>query len=179
MNEQLILLLMIITALFCVTAADLKKSIIGLGVFSLLATICYLIYHAPDVAITEAVIGSALTTILYIIALKKYSSFYVYFSSGTKKKNSDQRMRQENRNIRGVIREYCAAHELAPQIVYTWEEPEAIAEEHVYDLILHNIDSRNIVYGIETDDHYNALKRQLQKSCPEERLIFAGLKEEK
>ena len=179
MNEQLIFLLMIVMALFCVTAVNLRKAIIGLGAFSLLAAVCYLIYHAPDVAITEAVIGSALSTILYIIALKKYSSFYVYFSSGTQNKSSDLRMRLEKSDVRGVIREYCAAHELTPQIVPTWEAPETIAAEHVYDLILHDDGSQTTLYGIETDDHYHALKDLLQERMPEKQLVFASLKEEK
>ena len=180
MIEQLILLLMIVVAFFCVTAENLRKAIIGLGVFSLLATACYLVYHAPDVALTEAVIGSALTTILYIIALKKYSSFYVYFSSNTQADSSDQHIRQKKSSLRlrSVVREYCTAHELAPQIVYTWEAPEVIAAEHIYDLILHDNGGKTTVYGIETDDHYNTLKQQLTERFPQEGLLFASLKED-
>ena len=179
MIEQLVFLLMIVMAIFCVAATNLRKAIVGMGVFSLLATLCYLIYHAPDVAIAEAVIGSALSTILYIIALKKYSSFYIYFSSGIQQEANDLNMRLAKGNIRGVIREYCVAHELAPQIVYTREKPEVIAAEHVYDMILHDNGRQTTVYGIETDAHYTALKGQLEDRCPEEQLVFDILEEEK
>ena len=179
MIEQIIFLGMIVMAIFCVTAANLRKTIVGLGVFSLLATVCYLIYHAPDVAIAEAVIGSAISTILYIIALKKYSSFYIYFSSSIQEEVNDLRMRLEKSNIRGVIREYCVAHELAPQIVYTQEDPDVVAAGYVYDLILHDDGNQTTVYGIETDDHYTALKEQLEEHCLEEGLVFANIKEEK
>jgi len=179
MNEQIIFLLMITLALFCVMATNLRKVIIGLGVFSLIATVCYLMYHAPDVAITEAVIGSALTTILYIIALKKYSSFYVYFSGSEQKKSSDIDMRMEKGDIWAVVKEYCANHELTPQLVYTWDRPETIAIEHVYDLILHNDGNMTTVYGREIDEHYKVLKTLLEERCPQERLLFSSLEEEK
>ena len=172
MIEQIIFLLMIVMAVFCVSSANLRKTIMGLGVFSLLATLCYLIYHAPDVAIAEAIIGSALSTILYIIALKKYSSFYIYFSSGIQDEVNDLSMRLEKSNIRGVIRAYCVEHELSPQIVYTRENPEAVAAEHVYDLILHDDGNQTTVYGRETDAHYTAIKGQLEERCPEEKMIF-------
>ena len=179
MIEQLIFLLMIVMAVFCVMSKNLRKTIVGLGVFSLLATVCYLIYHAPDVAIAEAIIGSALSTILFIIALKKYSSFYIYFSSGMKEEGNDLSMRLEKSNIRGIIREYCVEHELAPQIVYTRESPKLVAAEHMYDLILHDDGKQTIVYGRETDAHYTAIKEQLQERCPEERMVFDVIEEEK
>ncbi len=69
--DKLVFILMIIIALYIVSCRNYKRAIIALGAFSLLASFCYLLYHAPDVAIAEAVIGSALSTILFIVALKK------------------------------------------------------------------------------------------------------------
>ena len=179
MIEQLIFLLMIIMAIFCVVSRNLRKTIVGLGVFSLLATLCYLIYHAPDVAIAEAIIGSALSTILFIIALKKYSSFYIYFSSGIEEESSDLNLQLEKSNIRGVIRKYCVEHELAPQIIYTREKPEVVAAEHFYDLILYDDGRQTTVYGREADTHYTSIKEQLEEQCSKEQIIFGILKEAK
>lgn len=71
----MILLILIILGVMMVAAAvvaimskDMVGSIISAGVVSLLASILYLIYGAPDVAMTEAAIGSALTTVVFLFA---------------------------------------------------------------------------------------------------------------
>ena len=178
MNEQLVFLLMISMAIFCVTAKNLRNVICAMGVFSLMAALCYLMYHAPDVAIAEAVIGSALPTILYIIALKKYHCFYVYCSSGAKDEHSDVRIQAVMDDILHKVTPYCASKELEPQVVYTWEEPGTIAKEHVYDLIIHCDGTQTTVYGIETDDHYHNLEKQLIEDAVGEVPLFASLEED-
>ena len=67
-----IYILLIIFALFSVFAKNLKRSIIGSSAFGLWVSIAYMLYHAPDVAIAEAVISSSLATILYIVTIKNY-----------------------------------------------------------------------------------------------------------
>jgi len=57
-----------------VIAALNKKlivSIIAAGVVSLFASVFYLLLSAPDVAMTEAAIGSGLTTIIFFYVLNK------------------------------------------------------------------------------------------------------------
>jgi uncharacterized MnhB-related membrane protein len=61
-------ILMLSAAMAAVLLKDVTGSIIAAGVVSLLASILYLIYGAPDVAMTEAAIGSALTTVVFLIA---------------------------------------------------------------------------------------------------------------
>ena len=46
-------------------------AVIGMTVFSLLLAAVYLLSAAPDVAITEAALGSALVTFVYILAIRK------------------------------------------------------------------------------------------------------------
>jgi uncharacterized MnhB-related membrane protein len=56
------------------TAIYHKKLVIGIiaaGVVSLLASILYLTLSAPDVAMTEAAIGSGLSTIIFFYAINK------------------------------------------------------------------------------------------------------------
>jgi uncharacterized MnhB-related membrane protein len=48
---------------------SLLASIISAGVISLLASVLYLILGSPDVAMTEATIGSGLTTVVFLFAL--------------------------------------------------------------------------------------------------------------
>jgi energy-converting hydrogenase B subunit D len=49
---------------------DLLAAIIALAVLSLLVSLQFYLMRAPDVAITEAAIGAALSTAIYILALK-------------------------------------------------------------------------------------------------------------
>lgn len=60
--------MMVIAAVVAIMSKDMVGAIISAGVVSLLASILYLIYGAPDVAMTEAAIGSALTTVVFLFA---------------------------------------------------------------------------------------------------------------
>jgi len=62
---------MIIAAFLAIHLKNLLSAIISAGVISLLASVIYLLLAAPDVAMTEAAIGSGLTTIIFIFTLKK------------------------------------------------------------------------------------------------------------
>ncbi|MDP8203473.1 MAG: DUF4040 domain-containing protein [Candidatus Tenebribacter mawsonii] len=62
---------MILAAFLAIRTKNLLAAIISAGVISLLASVIYLMLAAPDVAMTEAAIGSGLTTIIFIFTLKK------------------------------------------------------------------------------------------------------------
>ncbi|MCK4571250.1 DUF4040 domain-containing protein [Candidatus Bipolaricaulota bacterium] len=47
------------------------SAIIGMGLFSFVLAAVYLLMHAPDVAITEATIGAALVTAIYVLAIRR------------------------------------------------------------------------------------------------------------
>lgn len=55
---------------------SLGSAVILLGAVSLLVAVVFLILAAPDVAITEAAIGSALTTLVYVLALRRTNSVH-------------------------------------------------------------------------------------------------------
>ncbi|GET21803.1 MULTISPECIES: Na(+)/H(+) antiporter subunit B [Prolixibacter] len=62
-------IIMLVAAVIAVYNKDLKTAIIAAGVTSLFASVLYVLLAAPDVALTEASIGSGLTTLIF---------FYVY-----------------------------------------------------------------------------------------------------
>ena len=62
-------ILMLIAAFLALYLKDLLSAIISAGAISLLASVIYIILAAPDVAMTEAAIGSGLTTIVFLYAL--------------------------------------------------------------------------------------------------------------
>ena len=67
----LIVLGMVVTAILAVHFDNLLSSVIALGATGLFAAAAFLVLHAPDVAISEAAVGAALTPLIFIVALRK------------------------------------------------------------------------------------------------------------
>lgn len=63
--------IMIAAAILAIVQKNLLSAIIAAGAISLLASVLYLVLAAPDVAMTEASIGSGLTTIIFFYVLNK------------------------------------------------------------------------------------------------------------
>ncbi len=177
MIDKFVFAAMIAVAFFIVISRSYKRIIVAMGVFSLLASFCYLLYHAPDVALAEAIIGSALSTILYIVALKKHRSFYVYLTSASNSKTSDLRLRRHMQNIMAKIMEYCQDNELEAQTVFTSQSPGEIANEHVYDLILEKQNEKVNIYGLQTEKHVQMIKQLLNEDEKEQEIEFLSMQE--
>ncbi|HUW70537.1 MAG TPA: hydrogenase subunit MbhD domain-containing protein [bacterium] len=62
-------LLLILMALAAIFSRSLASAIILLSTLSLFTALLFVLVAAPDVAITEAAIGSALTTVVFVLAL--------------------------------------------------------------------------------------------------------------
>lgn len=69
--EVMVLIIMIVSAFFAIKSKDLLVSVIYLSVLSLMLAVEFYILQAPDVAITEAVVGAALSTAIFVIAIYK------------------------------------------------------------------------------------------------------------
>ncbi|MCD6540583.1 DUF4040 domain-containing protein [Candidatus Bipolaricaulota bacterium] len=67
----LTLSLVVIGAALAIWFRDLLASVIALAGASLLLSLEFYLLQAPDVAIAEAGIGAALTTAIYILAIRK------------------------------------------------------------------------------------------------------------
>ena len=67
----LIVLGMVVTAILAVHFENLLSSVIALGATGLFAAAAFLVLHAPDVAISEAAVGAALTPLIFIVTLRK------------------------------------------------------------------------------------------------------------
>ncbi len=63
--------IIIVAAIFSITQKDLLLAVIGTSAISVILSIFYYLLQAPDVALTEAAIGVALSTIIFVIAIKK------------------------------------------------------------------------------------------------------------
>jgi energy-converting hydrogenase B subunit D len=62
---------MIVAALVAVGSRNLPVAILAAGLVSLVASVLFLILASPDVAMTEAAIGSGLTTFLFFFVLAR------------------------------------------------------------------------------------------------------------
>ena len=67
----LVVLGMVVTAILASHFDNLLSSIIALGATGVFAAAAFLVLHAPDVAISEAAVGAALTPLIFIVALRK------------------------------------------------------------------------------------------------------------
>ena len=62
---------MISMAIAALRVKRVRTAVLSAGIVSLIASILYLLLAAPDVAMTEAAIGSGLTTIIFFYVLNK------------------------------------------------------------------------------------------------------------
>ena len=67
--------LIIILAIISILHEKLSIAVIAAGVVSLFASILYLLMSAPDVAMTEAAIGSGLSTLIFFYVLNKIKKY--------------------------------------------------------------------------------------------------------
>ena len=61
----------LVSGLLAVLLKNLLAAIVSTGLTSLFASICYLLLGAPDVAMTEASIGSGLSVLVFLYAINK------------------------------------------------------------------------------------------------------------
>jgi energy-converting hydrogenase B subunit D len=74
MRELIVYLLcasIIVSGLLAVRLASLMAAMVSGGLASLFAAVCYLVLGAPDVAMTEASIGSGLSTLIFLYAIRR------------------------------------------------------------------------------------------------------------
>lgn len=164
MIEKIFLILMVVLTVISLNTAKLRRAVIYLGIFSLISSFVYLLYGAPDVAIAEAVIGSAISTVLYLVALKKYQVFTIYYT------NANYNQIRDRHTIRGraqVLRDtekFYSEREMEPQIIYTTEDYKTVLQRRNFDLLIHQNLDQVIFYGSRQDYHVDAFEEHVQKS---------------
>ena len=69
--DVVIVLGLVISAILACHFENLLSAVIARGVTGVFCAAAFLVMHAPDVAISEAAVGAALTPIVFIVALRK------------------------------------------------------------------------------------------------------------
>lgn len=67
--EIVISVLLVVLAFLALNGKSMIKSVMFLSILSMLSVIGFVLMQAPDVAVTEAVIGSGLVTSLFVFTL--------------------------------------------------------------------------------------------------------------
>jgi len=67
----LVVLGLVVSAVLAVRFENLLSAVIALCITGCFAAAEFLLLHAPDVAISEAAVGAALSPLIFIAALKK------------------------------------------------------------------------------------------------------------
>jgi len=63
-------IILVAAAIYAVIQKDLLYAVLGSSVISLILSVFFYLLQAPDVALTEAAIGVALTTIIFVITIR-------------------------------------------------------------------------------------------------------------
>ncbi|MCT4598547.1 MAG: DUF4040 domain-containing protein [Vallitalea sp.] len=151
---EITLILLVILALCAVQTNILRRAIVYLCVFSLLCSFCYLLYQAPDVAIAEAVIGSTLATIIYLVALNKYKVFRIYYVNNSDKTTINNPVAS---NFRKLLSNYALELELELDIVLSDKTLETIVSDYPYDVIILHEPNNITFYGDKSNYHFDEL----------------------
>ena len=68
---EVLLGLMLLSAIAALLVREMLAAVIILGVFSLLSSLLFFLLHAPDVALTEAAVGTGVGTLVLIWIIHK------------------------------------------------------------------------------------------------------------
>lgn len=69
--QFLLILIMLIGAIAVCVFKSLINAVVAMALVSLMASILFYYLQAPDVAMAEASVGAALTTAIFVIAIRK------------------------------------------------------------------------------------------------------------
>jgi len=131
-----ILLVVCLSALAFITiqTPKLRRSAIFLGAFSLLCSFAYLFYHAPDVAIAEAVIGCTLSTILLLIALKKYHVITIFYVEHEESGSIIER--KERSDLITSLEHFLTERGFEPQLIMTHLDERLVCQNECFNLLI-------------------------------------------
>lgn len=176
---KIFLILMIIFSILAIQTPKLRRAVIYLGIFSLISSFIYLLYQAPDVAIAEAIIGSTLATILFLVALQKYRVFTIYYTNENFSEVNDEYINTGRTQILNMVEKFCISQELEPQVIYTTDKVDNIKTNESYDLVIRQKEETFFIYGNQNNYQLDSLKQYvIQKQLENIKFIMNRDEEE-
>lgn len=158
--EKILLVLIIILSIFIVETSKLKRAVIYLATISLFSSIIYLFYDSPNIAIAEAAIGCTMSTVIYLVALKKQRQFNVYVF---------QKIRRE---LLDEIESFCEKEGLLFYYMkYKPRDYQHIKHKHDYELLISGNQNRIMLYSQTENYKVEKLKKHLQNIMRKDLII--------
>ena len=152
MFQAFLLIALLIFASYSVFSDNIKRSVIYLGVFSLLMAVTYLHFNAPDVALAEAAIGVGLSTVMYLVATKKVSVYDICYVNEDVEVFNDKSIDEIMNNVVRPLELFLErTEEIEPQLAYTNHPIEKIMREDSHDFYVHRKGQLTYLYGESTD----------------------------
>lgn len=162
MIEYFFLIFLVALASVAVFSNNLQRSIIYMGAFSLILSFAYLFYHAPDVALAEAAIGVGLSTIMYLVTLKKIRIYSICYVEEGIQAFSDNTIRKVDPKILKPVEHFMEKEEeLEPQFAYTNQTLQQVLDEKQHDLVILKKDNTFFLYGNSKDFVFRDIIRSL------------------
>lgn len=145
--REVLLILLIPLALSIIQTRKLRNAIILLSAFSLITSVIYLLYHAPDVAIAEAVIGTTISTVLYLVAMQKYRIFTVYVVLNDMELDDSVYYDRSKDPMIETVEKFCSKQGLELHAIYTVESLDHLIATHHNATIISETTRHHIIYG--------------------------------
>ena len=146
--------MLLLAAIFTVVAERLMRAAFLAGVFSALAAFVYLLLGAPDVALAEAVIGSTLSTVIYLVAIKRCRIFTICCVERA------DGLSKALRKTLAILDRALKDHEIEPHLIQVSEAPSPAA----YDLLVEAGSSKVLIRGERHSQYVEDIHRLLQKN---------------
>ena len=157
------LLFSVMMAVLAIQTRKMRNAVIYLCAFSLSMSLVYLLYHAPDVALAEAVIGSAISTILYLVALQKYKILTFFYRSEDTEVRDEHYQESRKTPLIKLLEKFAAKQELELQIIHTLDHYPEINEKHPNAFLLEEAEGYTRIYGHPENNLIDALEDFLIK----------------
>ncbi len=163
MIEQVFLLSLLVISFIIVLTESMKRAVVYLGLFSLVCSVLFLLYGAPDLAIAEVVVASGLSTILYLVAIKKAAHFTIFVVAEQADGSAPAVPRPIERML-GHIRPFLVGKGLICEVHIVESEISQILNDGKADLILYKLDDEIFVAcGTSQACNLDAIESLLQK----------------
>lgn len=151
MFEVIMLISLLILGVATVATDNLLRTVIYSGAFSLVMALAFLYYNAPDVALAEAAIGVGLSTIMYLVSLKKIRVYDICYVDETVEDFDDDNINEaQDRVLRPLEYFIERTEELEPQLSYSNQDIQATLEDE-HDVIIQRREDLTYFYGRTTD----------------------------
>ncbi|MCR5665510.1 MAG: DUF4040 domain-containing protein [Eubacterium sp.] len=156
--EAIIVLFLICITIAVMTSVDLFACTILFCAFSFCAVMTYLVFGSPDVAFTEAVIGT-MSTVFFAVALKSVDRF----ATGSRKKTKEKKKmtKSQKRSLiekvaTGIVLAvicvaFCSATKFLPEIGDADSAPNSHVSNYYIEHSKEDTGANNIVSGTLAD----------------------------